>query len=148
MVALARHKRPALTPPRGALNIVSERGQLEDMAVIMANRARAHRDLNPADESRINAYLQGRCKDLLHSWATIGKQQQAVGARLVYQRYEQTDGKALLRMPLESPDPDLGAAGKKFKAPRSLRDVESSVNLFVKRLDGVDMEPPAEATEP
>jgi hypothetical protein len=146
VVALARHKRAPLTPPRGALNIVAERGQLDEVAVILANRARGHRDLGPADESRINAYLQSRSKDLLDSWATIAKQQQAVGARLVYQRYEQADGKALLRMPLEAPDPDLGAAGKKFKAPRSLRDVEPSVNLFVKRLDGVDVEPPPEET--
>jgi hypothetical protein len=85
-----------------------------------------------------------RVKDLLDSWWKVAKQQQEVGARLVYQRYEQADGKALLRMPLEAPDPDLGQDGRKFKAPRSLRDVEPSVNLFVRRLDGQDVEMPAE----
>jgi hypothetical protein len=66
----------------------------------------------------------------------------------VYQRYEQTEGKALLRMPLEAPDPDLGQDARRFKAPRSLRDVEPSVNLFVRRLDGtaVELPPDGEAS--
>jgi hypothetical protein len=110
----------------------------------MATRAREHRILTADEESRINAYLQSRSKDLLDSWVMIAKRLQGVAARLVYQRYEQAEGKALLRMPLETPDPDLGQDGKKFKAPRSLRDVEPPVNLFVKRLDGVEVAPPAE----
>jgi len=83
-------------------------------------------------------------KDLLDSWWKVAKKQQDVGARLVYQRFEQADGKALLRQPLEAPDPDLGQDGRKFKAPRSLRDVEPSVNLFVRQFDGVDLDMPNE----
>jgi hypothetical protein len=44
-------------------------------------------------------------------------------------------------MPLEEPDPDLGQDGRKFKAPRSLRDVEPPVNLWLRRLDGIEIEP-------
>ena len=78
----------------------------------------------------------------------VAKRQQDVGARLVYQRYEMAEGKALLRQPLEDPDPDLGQDGRKFKAPRSLRDVEPAVNVFVKQLDGVEIELPEEADAP
>ena len=77
--------------------------------------------------------------DLLDSWTKVAKRQQEVAARLVYQKFERAEGKALLRLPLEAPDPELGQAGRKFKAPRSLRDVEPSVNIFVKRLDGEDV---------
>ena len=50
-------------------------------------------------------------------------------------RFENADGPALLHDPL---DPDLGnlsADARKFKAPRSLRDIEPPVNLWVKTLD-------------
>lgn len=145
VVALARHGRPVLTPPRGAVAMVSERAGLTNLPEVLASRARRHRSLTANEEARIDAYLQARVKDLLDSWAKLAKKQQDVGARLVYQRFEGTDGKALLRQPLEPPDPDLGQDGRKFKAPRSLRDVEPSVNLFVKQFDGVDVEMPSES---
>jgi hypothetical protein len=145
VVALARHRRPSLSPAAGAINIVTERAGLDDVATILATRARRHRQpLSAADEARINAYLQSRTKDLLDSWAKVGARMREANARLVYQKFEQKQGKALLRMPLEAPDPDLGQDGAKFKAPRSLRDVEPSVNLFVQRLDGTEIEPPSE----
>jgi hypothetical protein len=144
VVALSRHRRAALTPATGAINIVSERASLDDVAAVMAKRAREHRNLTAEEESRISAYLQSRSKDLLDSWTKVAKRQQDVAARLVYQRFEDAQGKALLRMPLEEPDPELGQDGAKFKAPRSLRDVEPPVNLFVKRLDGAELPPPSD----
>ena len=144
VVALARHLRPALTPARGALGMVAERSNMAGLPEILSQRARRHRTLTPDEEARINANLQMRVKDLLDSWWKVAKKQQEFGARLVYQRYEQSEGKALLRMPLEPADPDLGQDARRFKAPRSLRDVEPSVNLFVQRLDGTAVEMPSE----
>jgi ATP-dependent helicase YprA (DUF1998 family) len=144
VVALSRHRRPSLTPASGAINMVDERGSLDDVAEVLAKRAREHRKLTAEEESRINAYILSRSKDLLDSWTKVARGQREVAARLVYQRYERAQGRALLRMPLEAPDPDLGQDGAKFKAPRSLRDVEPSVNLFVKRLDNTEVPPPAD----
>jgi hypothetical protein len=144
VVALSRHRRPSLTPASGAINMVDERGSLDDVAEVLAKRAREHRKLTAEEESRINAYILSRSKDLLDSWTKVARGQRDVAARLVYQRHERAQGKALLRMPLEPADPDLGQDGAKFKAPRSLRDVEPSVNLFVKRLDNTDVPPPAD----
>ncbi len=148
VVALARHTRPALAPPRGALAIISERSGLEGLAEVLTARARSQRALTPEEDARIDASLRMRVKDLLDSWAKVAGRQQQVGARLVYQRFEQMEGKALLRQPLESPDPDLGQDGAKFKAPRSLRDVEPPVNLFVRRLDGEELKMPPEEEAP
>lgn len=147
VVALGRHTRAALTPPRGALSIVEERQNMDNIADILVQRAREHRPLTPEEEARISVNLRMRVKDLLDSWLNVGNAQKKVGARLVYQRYEQVQGKPLLRMPLEAPDPDLGKDGRKFKAPRSLRDVEPAVNLFVRRLDGEDVEMPPEGDD-
>jgi hypothetical protein len=148
VVALARHGRRVLTPPRGALAVAGERPGLDSIGAVLAERARRHRALSAEEEARINAYLTGRASDLLDSWVRVARRQQDVGARLVYQRNEMADGKALLRQPLEDPDPDLGQDGRKFKAPRSLRDVEPSVNVFVKQLDGVEIEMPTETDAP
>lgn len=148
VVALARHGHPALTPARAAIGAARERPELEWIAGVLSARARKHRRLSAPEEARINAYLQARSKDLLDSWAKVAMRQQDVGARLVYQRYEAAEGKALLHQPLETPDPDLGQDGRKFKAPRSLRDVEPSVNVFVKQSDGVEIEMPEEADTP
>ncbi len=143
VVALARHMRPALTPPRGAIGMVGERPNAAVIADILAARGRAHRSLSPEEETRLDALLRARVKDLLDSWAKIAKARQDVGARLVYQPYENADGPPLLRTPLDPELATLNADERKFKAARSLRDVEPSVNLLLKRLDGTEIEPPS-----
>ena len=65
----------------------------------------------------------------------------------MYQPFENADGPALLHTPL---DPELGTLSqdaRKFRAPRSLRDVEPSVNLWLKRLDGTEVEIPADGDD-
>ena len=66
------------------------------------------------------------------------------GARLVYQRHENADGPVLLHEPLDPDLANLGADARKFKAPRSLRDIEPPVNLWVKSLDNVEVQAPPE----
>ena len=111
--------------------MVTERASLDAVASVLAARVNAHRNLTPEEESRLDAQVRGRVKDLLDSWAKIAKEKQDTGSRLVYQPYESADGPPLLHTPL---DPELLTANadeRKFKAPRSLRDVEPSVNLML-----------------
>ena len=66
---------------------------------------------------------------------------------LRYQSYEGGAGPALLHTPL---DPELATLNKefeKFTAPRSLRDVEPSVCLWLKQLNGVDVDLPADGED-
>lgn len=138
VVALARHLIPALTPARGALAMTTERIKAGQVGEILANRAKDHRALSPDAEARLDALVRGRVNDLLDSWAKVSKAH--VGARLIYQPFENADGPPLLRTPLDPELATLNADERKFKAPRSLRDVEPSVNLLLKRLDGTDIE--------
>ena len=140
VVALARHTRAALAPPGGARSMVAERAAVEVVAETLAARAKAHRHLSAEDEARLDAQVRARVKDLLDSWAKIAKAKQDTGARLNYQPYEGADGPSLLHTPLDPELETLTADEKKFKAPRSLRDVEPSVNLLLKRLDGTEIE--------
>jgi hypothetical protein len=144
IVALGRHLRPALAPPRGAVEAATERPNLGHVSDLLAERVWAHRSMDPPEEQRAEASVRGRAQDLLDSWAKVAERQRTAGARLVYQRFENADGPPLLR---ESLDPDLGtldADARKFKAPRSLRDVEPPVNLWVRSLDNIEVEAPAE----
>jgi hypothetical protein len=148
VVSLARHGRAALTPPRGAVAMVTERPRLTNVPAVLAARVRAHRSVAPKEEERAEAAIRARADDLLDSWFKVAERQQQSGARLVYQRYENADGPALLHDPL---DPDLGnlsADARKFKAPRSLRDIEPPVNLWVKSLDNIEVEAPDEDGAP
>lgn len=139
-VALARHQRRSLTPPAGAVQMAAERPQAGEVADVLVKRVRAHRAMSADEEAAATSNIRARANDLLDSWFRVAKRQRDAGARLVYQPYEGVDGPPLLRMPL---DPTLGTLDRdaqKFKAPRSLRDVEAAVNLWVKTLDNVPLD--------
>jgi len=141
VVALGRHMRAVLTPPRGALAVVGERSNLDAITETMVARVRAHRTMEADEEARLVALVRSRVGDLLDSWTKIAQQKQVAGARLVYQTHEAgADGPTLLHDPLDPELLKLDADARKFKAPRSLRDVEPPVNLWVKTLEGVAIE--------
>ena len=128
--------------------MVTERPRLTNVSSVLAARVRAHRSVAPKEEERAEAAIRARADDLLDSWFKVAERQQQSAARLVYQRYENADGPALLHDPL---DPDLGnlsADARKFRAPRSLRDIEPPVNLWVKSLDNIEVEAPDEDEAP
>ena len=120
--------------------MANERAAVDAVAEVLVARAKAHRSLSAEEEQRLVARVRNRVKDLLDSWAKVAQAKQDAGARLVYQPYEQADGPPLLRTPLDPELPNLNQDERKFKAPRSLRDVEPSVNLILKRLDGTEIE--------
>lgn len=146
-VALARHMFAALTRAKGAIEVADQRAALDSVAEVLAQRVRAHRTMTTDEEQRLVSGIRARTKDLLDSWFRVAKRNREAGARLIYQPFEGADGPVLLRMPL---DPELGkldADARKFKAPRSLRDVEPPVNLWVKTLDNVPLEAPTEVDQ-
>lgn len=151
VVSLARHLRPTLTPSSGAVSVIGEQAALAVVADILAARARAHRAGagTNEEEKRLDATVRARARDLLDSWHKVAKTQQENNARLRYQQHEGSAGPALLRSPLEPVGADLLPVqdARKFKAPRSLRDVEPSVNLWLKRSDGLDIEIPADGED-
>ena len=143
-VSLARHGRPALTPPQQAIAVESERARLGFVADTIAARAEAHASLSQAEAESLRKKIRARIGDLLDAWTKIARSKQEVGAGLQYQEHEAT-GPHLLYDPLDPELATLPAGERKFKAYRSLRDVEESAPLWVKRLDGMEM--PAEESE-
>src|SRR5439155_21029457 len=73
--------------------------------------------------------VQNRIVDLLDSWRKIFEDYRAAGVAMQYQKYELKQSRPPLREMLDKNfDSDHH---RKFRANRSLRDVEPEVNLFL-----------------
>jgi hypothetical protein len=142
MVTLARQGFPILTPPRGAEKLDDQRAQIENLVVdVFSERIRQQPFASQAERDERLHSVRGRLVDLLDSWVKIHADYDAVGVAMKYQKYEgPTQPRPLLHEMLER---DFESEHqRKFRVNRSLRDVEPSVNLFLKELDGRDVSQP------
>ena len=132
-VALARHMESALTPPRGAQELGSYRAALEERLTQAFGERLASQPLDDLKEREEAAEaVRRRVVDLLDSWVRIVEDYRTSGVQVQYQQYEDRGPKPLLRYML---DQDFESAHhRKFRANRSLRDVEPEVHLYVKDL--------------
>ena len=73
--------------------------------------------------------VQDRVGALLDSWRRVLDDYHGDGVRMQYQRYELRQPKPLLREMLE--ERFASEHHRKFRANRSLRDVEPEVNLYL-----------------
>lgn len=129
LVALSRHTEAVLTPAEGAARIAEVRAALE-RCLIDAFGERVRRQPLTAEEreERLRS-IQNRVGDLLDSWCHVFNDYSSVGVELQYQQYELEKQRPLLR---EMLDVDFESEHhRKFRANRSLRDVEPEVNLFL-----------------
>jgi hypothetical protein len=137
LVALARQGHPPLTAPKGATEILRERARLDWVAEALAARA-ADVAESQAEAEAIRHQMRDRAKDLLDEWEKIAKEYQDVGAQLQYQQ-EEGAARPLLYTFLDPELKKLPGRHRKFRANRSMRDVEPSVNLWVRTLDNVEI---------
>ena len=139
LVAMARHCNPVLTPASGVEKIVDERMAIEQRllnAFLERVRQQPILDSNELEERLRNVQL--RIGDLLDSWCKVFEDYATEGVHLQYQKYESDGAKPLLR---EMLDRDFESPHhRKFRANRSLRDVEPEVNLFVKDLTSIPLD--------
>ncbi|MHC5729005.1 MAG: helicase-related protein, partial [Nostoc sp.] len=135
-VALARLGHSGMTAPLRAIDILQHRNELNFVIDAIAQRAETHdKELDAADAEALRQKVRGRVQDLLDLWERIAGQK----TNLQYQR-EVGEAPPLLLDPL---DPELEKKPleeRKFKAQRSLRDVEPTVNLWVRNADGFEVE--------
>jgi len=138
-IGLARLRIPSMTPPRGAAAIQTERGALGFVAEAIAARAAAYAAIKKEEPEALRDHVKNKVNDLLDTWEQIAADFARQGVSLQYQR----ELGAAQRLLYDFLDPDLKILHprhRKFRANRSMRDVEPSVNLWVKTLDNVDLE--------
>ena len=136
LVALARHIEPKLTRPEGAEEIAEVRAVLERKLLdVFLDRVRAQPIADATELEECLRSVQNRVVDLLDSWLKVVADYQQAGVSMQYQKHELPQAKPLLREML-----DQGFESghhRKFRANRSVRDVEPEVNLFLKELTGL-----------
>jgi hypothetical protein len=140
LIALVRHGHLQMTPPRGATEILNEFPQLTFAVEWLAQRAfETHHDSSSEEAQQLRQKVRDRCRDLLDEWSTIAKDLRNAGGALQYQ----TEVGGAQRLLYEFLNPELKTLPvrhRKFRANRSMRDVEPSVNLWLKTIDGVEIE--------
>jgi superfamily II DNA/RNA helicase len=140
LVGLARHARSEMSPPQGVERIAESRAALERKLLdVFLERVRQQPFPDEVEREERLRSVQNRVVDLLDSWRKVFEDYHAVGVAMQYQKYESKQpSKPLLRDML---DEDFESEHhRKFRANRSLRDVEPEVNLFLNNLSGGPVE--------
>jgi ATP-dependent helicase YprA (DUF1998 family) len=138
LVALCRQSRSDMTPAKGAFRILQIRSELERVAKIFAERAEHHSvDLqnDPVERQKLYDHVKQTCDQLLDAWMRIALMAQREGSRVDYQIEDRTAPRRLLYEFLHPDLPGLTDLQKKFRANRSMRDVEPAVEVFVRNLN-------------
>lgn len=133
-VALARLGKSELTAPLKAADIGQYRQELNFVAETIAQRAEIHdEELNGAEADELRQKIRERVNNLLDAW-------QRIAADKGQLQYQQEVGVAppLLQDFLDPALKNQPPIIQKFKAQRSLRDVEPVVNLWVRNPNNVE----------
>jgi hypothetical protein len=138
LVALTRLAHAPMTPARGATEILRERGKLDFVIDALAARAAAYAE-TAQEAQTLRNQVRERADDLLDEWSRIAHDLQNQGVQLQYQ-IETGAAQRLLYEFLSPELKKLPLRHRKFRANRSMRDVEPSVNLWVKTLDNIEVE--------
>ena len=141
-VTLARHGLPRLTPSHTAGYMTEERPAASFVAEeLSAWGARHNPGLPEAEIERLRTKVKSVVADILDTWAKIARDRTATG-QLGYARRERPGDKGVPPLLWDMLDPELAnqpREARKFRAARSMRDVEPNVGLWVRRLDGADV---------
>jgi hypothetical protein len=142
LVGLIRQEHQPMTPPLGAIEILNERARLDFAIRALIDRAYGQSDLPPEEAERVRQRVRERVLDLLDEWAKVAQGYQQVGTGLQYNPIEAGGAKQLLYDFLSPDVKNLPPTNPrmKFRANRSLRDVEPNVNIWVRTLENADLE--------
>ncbi|HMV65293.1 MAG TPA: DISARM system helicase DrmA [Myxococcota bacterium] len=133
-VTIGRHRFPELTPSTAAEQIRVQSAERREV-ILAGVEARARRISGEDAAHRVRQ----RLANVLDAWRRIARANHEEGVRLRYQKNETGVGPPLLRDPLTPEFDQLGPDERVFRVQRSMRDVEPSVNLWVRTLDGRDL---------
>jgi hypothetical protein len=136
-VALARLGIADLTPMLAAQDVESHDTETKELARVVGERAQSHADGLPAG---FGDHVRDRVQSLIDDWAALAYEAGRGGVTFGYARGRNTGVSTPLLREIIDPDRDtLNDTQLRFRAPRSLRDVEPSVLLGIKTPEGADI---------
>ena len=136
-VALARLGIPDLTLSSTAGNVERYGTETQEIANAVRNRANNHADSVP---SQYADYVRNRVQSLIDDWATLAHGATQDGVAFGYARWDSGVSTPLLREMIDPDRQTLSDLQLRFRAPRSLRDVEPNVLLGIKTPEGNDLD--------
>ena len=126
-----------LTPTLAAGQVEDHPGETKSIAQVIGTRAASHSDHAPP---ALRGYVQQRVQSLIDDWAQLAKRAQTGGVAFGYAfGRERGVSTPLLREMIDPDRQSLTDQQLRFRAPRSLRDVEPSVLLGIKTPEGRDL---------
>ena len=136
-VAMTRLGIEDLTPTLAAGGVEDHPGETKSIAQVIGSRAASHSDDAP---HALRGYVQQRVQSLVDDWAQLAKDAQGGGVAFGYAFGREKGVTAPLLREMIDPDrQSLSDRQLRFRAPRSLRDVEPSVLLGIKTPEGRDL---------
>jgi hypothetical protein len=128
LLAMTRLGAPVMTPSNAVMSIEQERGHAEAAAEVLAARG--------GDQGeKTHDELLRRAKKLLDSWQRVVNAARDEDAALrSYSRFDRdgAPGKPLLFLATDPDKPNPDTHEGKFQAPTSMRDVEQTVQLWLR----------------
>ena len=108
------------------------RSKLDFVAETLSRRAEMHANLSGEEAEALRHKVRAQVERILDAWTHVAKLKQV----LQYQKYEAPMGSYLLFDPLDRELEKQPGPAQRFKAQRSMREVEPSVNLWPRTPDG------------
>jgi len=125
------------------MEVGNQSAAMEAAVSRFAERAFRHAQTGVEEQTRVRATVQTRADALVNDWNEAVESKREVGARLQYNARENPGGgNPLLHDFLDTDLRNLPPSDwkMKFRANRSMRDVEPNVSLWVKRLESPEMD--------
>ncbi|MFN9981356.1 MAG: hypothetical protein ACK53Y_15635 [bacterium] len=91
--------------------------------------------MSASEKAQLLQHVKDICERLLDDWLKIAQKAHQEGSAIQYQIEESSPPRRLLYEFLHPEIPNLHDYQQKFRANRSMRDVEPSVEVFVKNLN-------------
>jgi hypothetical protein len=136
LVGLCRHEIGKLTPSTGAASVQKHYAVLLELAKQFGRRALEH-DVDKStngEGAELEAHVTNLAQALLADWVEIVLSKTKEGVGLNYQKFE--DGVSQSALIRDFMDPELATMlpiYRRFRANRSMRDVEPPVDIFPKQ---------------
>ena len=135
-VAMARLGISNLTPSLSARDVESHDAETTAIARAVGQRGMSHATGLPPGFAD---HVRNRVKSLIDDWAALAHQAKQGGVTFGYARRDQGVSTPLLREMIDPDRDTLTDTQLRFRAPRSLRDVEPGVLLGIKSPEGQDI---------
>ena len=136
LLAMTRQEDPAMTPPTAAMAIAAHRAQADEVVRCLAERGAQQPGLEGPRQAAVRTGLASRARLLVEAWEHLAALAPGGGYRRIYSPWDRGKGatdRPMLRQVLDRPQAQEPPEAEMFKAPASMRDVEPSTHLWLKR---------------